>query len=205
MAHKANTPEEDDEIVERVAGRAKPDTNSGRPKPEPEAERSLRCYVNVNGLKCLALFDSGSTTTCIAPAVADVAKIRTFPLNNPVTLQLGCVGSRSKINYGATTRISVGSLVNEDVYVDLVNLDKYDMVLGTPFMNKYKCVLDFENGGVRINGQWVPSLIGGEDGEPKKTVNTRHRASTPKMTVGNKDARRAATRGAPQDARQGLN
>ncbi|KZV59609.1 hypothetical protein PENSPDRAFT_595136, partial [Peniophora sp. CONT] len=161
--------------------------------------------VKVNGLKCLALFDSGSTTTCVSPAVADVTKMRTFNLKNPVTLQLGCVGSRSKINYGAQARISVGSLSDEDVYVDLVNLDKYDMVLGTPFMNKYKCKLDFEQGGVMINGAWVPSLKGGEEGEPRKTVSTHRKSRTPQMAVESQDARRVATRGAPHNARQGLN
>lgn len=101
----------------------------------------------------------------ISQSVIDVAKIPSFELSPSLTLQLGCVGSRSKINFGANTSMTVGALQNEPVYLDIVNLDRYDVVLGTPFMHDYGVVLDFEKGAIRINGSWVPSLKGGE-GEP---------------------------------------
>ena len=68
-------------------------------------------------------------------------------------------------NFGANTTMSVGALKNESVYLDIVNLDRYDVVIGTPFMHDYGVVLDFEKGAIRINGAWVPALKGGE-GEP---------------------------------------
>ena len=59
----------------------------------------------------------------------------------------------------------VGALRNEPVYLDVVNLDRYDVIIGTPFMHDYGVVLDFEKGAIRVNGTWIPALKGGE-GEP---------------------------------------
>ncbi|KZV59629.1 hypothetical protein PENSPDRAFT_550303, partial [Peniophora sp. CONT] len=118
--------------------------------------------INLNGVDCLALFDSGSTMSGVSQGVVDVAKIPSFALEPPLTLQLGCVGSRSKINFGANTTMSVGALQNEKVYLDIVNLDRYDVVIGTPFMHDYGVVLDFEKGAIKIKGAWIPALKGGE-------------------------------------------
>ncbi|KZV59623.1 hypothetical protein PENSPDRAFT_595105, partial [Peniophora sp. CONT] len=184
MARVAYDPVEQGSVVERNAGRVRGVTTSARPKPSPNAERGLQCYVNLNGVDCLALFDSGSTMSGVSQGVVDVAKIPSFALEPPLTLQLGCVGSRSKINFGANTTMSVGALKNEKVYLDIVNLDRYDVVIGTPFMHDYGVVLDFEKGAVKINGAWVPALKGGE-GEP--VVKKVSRPNARKMEDGKKE------------------
>ena len=35
-------------------------------------------------------------------------------------------------------------------YFDVLNLDKYDAIIGTPWLNQYKAVLDFEKKCVRV-------------------------------------------------------
>ncbi|KAI0044588.1 hypothetical protein FA95DRAFT_1459465, partial [Auriscalpium vulgare] len=111
----------------------------------------MAAYVEVNGVKAYALFDTGSTTVSVTPDFARVSRIPLTALENPVTLQLGCVGSRSKINFGATVNISVGP-VSEAHYVDIVNIDRYDMIVGTPFMYRFGVCLDFAQGTVSIRG-----------------------------------------------------
>jgi hypothetical protein len=37
------------------------------------------------------------------------------------------------------------------IYVDIVNFDHYDMIIGTPFMRKNKVLLDFEKNQVIVN------------------------------------------------------
>ena len=52
------------------------------------------------GVKAYTLFESGSTTDAMSPEFAKVAKMPLYTLERPMTLKLGCVGSKSKINFG---------------------------------------------------------------------------------------------------------
>ncbi|KAA1478296.1 hypothetical protein DENSPDRAFT_759846, partial [Dentipellis sp. KUC8613] len=70
----------------------------------------LSAYVTVHGFKVLALFDSGSTSESVTPDVARVAKLPLIELENPATLQLGCIGSKSKINHGAEVRVEFDTI-----------------------------------------------------------------------------------------------
>ncbi|KAI0047221.1 hypothetical protein FA95DRAFT_1492812 [Auriscalpium vulgare] len=117
----------------------------------------MAAYVTVNGVKAYALFDTGSTTVSVTPDFARVSRIPLTVLDNPVTLQLGCVGSRSKINFGASVQIEVGS-VRELQYVDVVNTDRYDMIVGTPFMYRFGVCLDFGRRAISIQGELLELL-----------------------------------------------
>ncbi|TFK72752.1 hypothetical protein BDN72DRAFT_734288, partial [Pluteus cervinus] len=66
-------------------------------------------------------------------------------------LQLGTVGSRSVIKYGADVPISMPGF-GEKVYVDIANFDRYDMIIGTPFMRRNRVKLDFEKNEIVVNG-----------------------------------------------------
>ncbi|KAF8834289.1 hypothetical protein BDN67DRAFT_915246 [Paxillus ammoniavirescens] len=93
----------------------------------------MAIYINLNRFPAWTLLDMGSTTDLVSPQVAQVAKLLYFQLNNPVTLQLGCVGSRSQINYGVKLQLKVGP-VKQGYYLDIANIDRYDCILGTPFL-----------------------------------------------------------------------
>ncbi|KAA1473690.1 hypothetical protein DENSPDRAFT_780181, partial [Dentipellis sp. KUC8613] len=133
-----------------------------RPPTEQPEQQCLAAYVKVDGLSVLALFDSGSTMDSVTPDIARVGALKVIELENPATLQLGCIGSKSKINYGSTPRLHFEA-VYTDHYVDIVNIDRYDMIIGTPFMRKHGITLDFEHGCIRIRGRPVPSLSAGEE------------------------------------------
>ena len=122
-----------------------------RPFRTPDEQLCLAAYITINGVKAYALFDSGSTTDAVSPDFTRVATLPVYELDNPVTLQLGCVGSRSKINYASTARVGFGS-INIDTYLDIANLDKYDTILGTPFLSKHGISLDFEHKEIVIRG-----------------------------------------------------
>jgi hypothetical protein len=44
------------------------------------------------------------------------------------------------------------------MYVDIANFDKYDMVIGTPFMYNHQVKLDFESQSICINGTKIPAI-----------------------------------------------
>lgn len=122
-----------------------------RPEVPKEMKQCLATWVKVGEQLAWTLWDSGSTMTGITPSFAHVAGIKVFLLQDPVQLQLGTVGSRLQINYGTKAMLNAPGL-NTLAYLDIANFDRYDMIIGSPFMWKHKVVLDFKEGTVRING-----------------------------------------------------
>ncbi|KAF5381401.1 hypothetical protein D9615_008297 [Tricholomella constricta] len=122
-----------------------------RPVHKHDDKECLATYVNVGGHDAWTLWDSGSTTTGVTPAFSQVAGLRVFPLDAPITLQLGTIGSRSTVNFGSDALVKThGS--EEMLYVDIANFDRYDMIIGTPFMRKHGVILDFATNTVVVNG-----------------------------------------------------
>ncbi|EIM79061.1 uncharacterized protein STEHIDRAFT_164046 [Stereum hirsutum FP-91666 SS1] len=117
----------------------------------------LAVEIDIAGLKCYTLFDSGSTTNAISPDVAVVSKTPLVELDEPMTLQLGTVGSKSTINYGTHALAKMGTSSFE-AYYDVANIDYYDAILGTPFLLQHKVILDFGKKAVEIDGQTYPAL-----------------------------------------------
>ncbi|KAJ7217497.1 hypothetical protein B0H12DRAFT_1032092, partial [Mycena haematopus] len=118
----------------------------------------LTAEVDIGGCKAYILFDSGSNTDSLTPEFAKATKCKVFKLEEQVTLQLGCVGSRSRINYGSRAPVSFGGIKGYS-YFDIVNLDRYDGVIGTPFMIKHGVILDFGKREIQFpSGQVIPSL-----------------------------------------------
>jgi len=137
-----------------------------RPAVSPEDKECLATWVTVGSLDAWTLWDSGSTTTGITPAFAELVKVKVNTLEDPHVLQLGTVGSRSIIKYGADVPIVVEQ-VNTMSYVDLANFDRYDMIIGTPWMRKHKVLLDFDTNRVIINGTAIPAIkVKGNDLDP---------------------------------------
>ncbi|KAG6822506.1 hypothetical protein H0H92_013597 [Tricholoma furcatifolium] len=142
-----------------------------RPIYRSEDKECLATWEEINGVQAWTLWDSGSTTSGVTPAFAQVAKMRVSPLENPITLQLGTIGSRSIVNYGAMAAMKTSGFVGE-TYVDIANFDRYDCILGTPFMHQNKVVLDFDKKRVVMNGVAIPATaveIGDNDGRLRRS------------------------------------
>ncbi|KAI0337589.1 hypothetical protein BDW22DRAFT_1297071, partial [Trametopsis cervina] len=109
----------------------------------------------LQGLAAKILIDTGSSINAVSPAFAALSQIEVFPLENPIGLQLGCVGSRSKINFGTQAALVVAGHTYS-TYFDVVNLDHYDIVLGIPFLTAQDATLSFRPRSVTISGSRVP-------------------------------------------------
>ena len=117
----------------------------------------LAVELDIAGLKCYTLFDSGSTTNAISPDVAVLSKVPLVELAEPMTLQLGTIGSKSTIHYGAHATAGIGS-DSFELYYDVANIDYYDAIMGTPFLVQHKVILDFGAHAVTIDGKTFPAL-----------------------------------------------
>jgi hypothetical protein len=54
--------------------------------------------------------------------------------------------------------------ITSDTYLDVTNLDKYDSILGTPFMRKHRIILDFETQEIVICGKLCILALSEGDG-----------------------------------------
>ncbi|KAK1225536.1 hypothetical protein PQX77_011526 [Marasmius sp. AFHP31] len=124
--------------------------------------RPLVALINIGGQAALTLFDSGCTLECLSPGFARVANIKVHELAEQHSLQLGTVGSRAKFNYGTVVDTEYSN-VKDKTYFDIVNIDRYDAIVGTYFMRKHGISLDFESDRILVKGRLAPSLSVGED------------------------------------------
>ncbi|KAJ7739795.1 hypothetical protein DFH07DRAFT_687779, partial [Mycena maculata] len=114
----------------------KPETVGLLDQPSRPREQTacIAVLLKINGVEAYILVDSGSTTNSMTPEFAHITKALRIVLDEQVTLQLGCVGGRSRINYGTRVPVDFCGICGH-VYFDQVNLDRYDCIIGTPLLN----------------------------------------------------------------------
>ena len=88
------------------------------------------------------MLDTGSTSNFVSLAFTTVHCIRAFPLEQQLTLQLGCIGSHSRITHGANAQMRIGAF-NTQLYFGIANIDRYDCILGIPFLRQNAAIVDF--------------------------------------------------------------
>jgi Aspartyl protease len=117
--------------------------------------RTLLGYWEINGMKAHCLLDSGSEGVLLSPKFTRAMGMKTFTLEQPIALQLACIGSQSTINYGMNTTIKFGRKQYE--YFDIANIEYYDAILGTPFLRELGITRDFSSPGtVWVGNEIVP-------------------------------------------------
>ncbi|KAF8236454.1 hypothetical protein L208DRAFT_1228024, partial [Tricholoma matsutake] len=112
--------------------------------------------MTLHNLEAYVLLDSGCTSDSISPEFSMSANLKAHELEEPVPLQLGTVGSHLKINFGLFTNFQIG-IMKDTHYFDVVNIDRYNTILGTVFMRKH----DFECDEVRVKGKHLDTIIEG--------------------------------------------
>ena len=63
-------------------------------------------------------------------------------------------GSKSVINYGANTTIKYDVRELKE-YFNIINIDYYDAILGTPFLRKQEVIINFINNCLRIKDKII--------------------------------------------------
>ncbi|KAG2076413.1 hypothetical protein BDR04DRAFT_1208224, partial [Suillus decipiens] len=104
--------------------------------------RPVVIVMEVNKRPARALIDSGSLSDSMSVTLAEQLKLKKTELTKPLVVQLAVQGSRSKVNYGARVLLKYQA-ISEDRYFDVINLQNYDLVLGTPFLFQHKILVGF--------------------------------------------------------------
>ena len=137
----------------------------------------MRTMLTVNGLEEYVLLDSGSTINAISPDVCRVTNIEVFRLSQPITLQLGTTGSRSKVNFGAKLPVKIGSKTYQ-FYFDVASIDHYDMIIGTQIMEELGMILNFRNYTIQIDSAVLRALEGEGDTQNRSRSRTQNARNT---------------------------
>ena len=142
-----------------------------RPLWKHNDNQPISVFWEIGGIKAHCLIDSGCEGIMLSPNFIRAAKIAPFPLDKPIGIQLAVTGSKSVINYGANVNIKYeGKELKE--YFDIINIDYYDAILGTPFLRKHEVIIDFVNNCLRIKDKIICNQANeckvGE-GNPQKT------------------------------------
>ena len=116
--------------------------NRSRPSRKHDEYRAISVFWEIGGVKAHCLIDSSCKGVMISPKFTQAAKIKTFALEKPISIQLEVMGSKSIINYGTNTTIKINGEESKE-YFNVVNIDYYDAILGTPFPKKFKVAIDF--------------------------------------------------------------
>ena len=111
--------------------------------------KPLVVKVHVEGRPARALLDSGSLGDFISSTLADQLSLKREQLETPLSLQLAVQGSRSKVN----ARVSVNlqyQTIDETRTLDVININNYDLILGTPWLYQHQVCVGFNPSRVVI-------------------------------------------------------
>ncbi len=136
--------------------------NAMRPKdPSRVIPVPLIVEVMINGHKARALLDTGCMADFLSTTLADQLKVHTTVLESAIPVNLAVQGSRSKINRTALVDLEYQSIACKRQF-DVVNLENYDVILGTPFFFQHRVAIGLNPSRVSI-GSDTPLRIEGEN------------------------------------------
>ena len=96
--------------------------------------------VQINGQPCRALLNSGSLSDFISTTLVNQLHLHCDVLENPLNLQLAVSGLCGKVKATVTAQMDYQD-IHENCTFDVININSYDMILGTPFLYQHQVLL----------------------------------------------------------------
>ncbi|KDQ18282.1 hypothetical protein BOTBODRAFT_641321, partial [Botryobasidium botryosum FD-172 SS1] len=88
------------------------------------------------------LLDLGSLADFVSTTLADQLKVPLMQLTKQLLVQMAVTGSCLKVNYSTDVNLKYQA-IDETQQFDIINLDSYDLILGTPFLYQHKAFIGF--------------------------------------------------------------
>jgi hypothetical protein len=124
--------------------------------------RPVVISVCINGEECQALLDSGSLGDFMSTTLAEQLKVERQPLDTQLTVQLAAQGSKTKISYSAEADLTYAKIQSRRRF-DVMNIDGYDLILGTPFIWQHKILVGLNPPRVVVGSDTPVIIAKGDD------------------------------------------
>ena len=118
--------------------------------------------VHVEGRPARALLDSGSLGDFISSTLVDQLSLKREQLDTPLSLQLAVQGSRSKVNAKVSVNLQYQT-IDETRALDVININNYDLILGTPWLYQHQVCVGFNPSRVVIGSDLSQPVKAGID------------------------------------------
>lgn len=149
-----------------------------QPPNKPINRQGLTAIIKIDGIEAYTCFDSGSELDAISPDFTRAAGIDQVARADTLKVRLGTKGSGSATSYEAKPELDFGNTTMARE-MDILNLDRYDAILGSPFCNQYKVILDYDTRTIRFGKTTLKALSRDEEA----SVRRKGRTATPHATT----------------------
>ena len=120
--------------------------------------RCLTAVLKVHGTDAFVCWDSSSELDAISPDFVRAAGIKTVAKESPIKVRLATKGSTSATSYKVNVNIDLGN-TTIDHPLKVLNLDRWDVILGRYFCRRYNVCLDYESNTIRIGEHTLKALL----------------------------------------------
>ena len=110
--------------------------------------------AHVNDQSVRALIDTGSLADFMSLTLVEQLQLEHVMLEKPLTIQLAIQGSRLKVNFSMKVHFQYQG-TDYTHYFDVINLQSYDMILGTLFLYQHQVMVGLNSPRV-VLGSKVP-------------------------------------------------
>src|SRR5271156_1515115 len=141
--------------------------------PNPTAADRLcpKAIIKIDGVEAYTCWDSGSELDAMSPDFTRAAGIDISPKDDTLKVRLGTKGSSSATSYLAKPMLEIGDS-HFKYYLDVLNLDRYNAILGSLFCNRHKVLVDFDTRTIRFGKTVIKMLTAEEDSEMLRSRQT---------------------------------
>jgi hypothetical protein len=161
---------------------AKPNISKG-PHPKVRIGRCLTAVLKVNGTDAFVCWDSGSELDAISPDFVRATGITTMAKETPIKVRLATKGSSSTTSYEVDVNIDFGGATT-DHPLEILNLDRWDVILGGYFCRRYNVHLDYESDTIRFGDIVIQALSKDEEASTRQSLRrARQGPAEPKIAA----------------------
>jgi hypothetical protein len=140
---------------------SKPNITKG-PHPKVQIGRCPTAILKVNGVEAFVCFNLGSELNAISPDFVQAIGIKPIAKDTSVKIRLTMKGSTSMTLYEVEVNLNLGD-VTMDHPLKILNLDRWDMILGSYFCECYNVHIDYENKTIKIGETTINTLSKDEE------------------------------------------
>jgi hypothetical protein len=139
----------------------------GRSGKTQVQRQGLTTLVKVNGIEAYTCWDSGSELDAISPDFTRATGVEPTAKQAALRIRLGTKGSSATTSYEVSPTLDFGNTkFTHDL--DVVNLDRWDLLLGSPFCNKHGVVLNYSDRTIRFGDTVMTALSREEEAAVRK-------------------------------------